>query len=174
MARYLRQDNSTVLDSGLCFRRRIHVYLASLSVVVLSVTLAGCVTIGKQFPKATNGYVPKVTYNVAFDKAWGIVVRVLGENSISIASESKQTGQITTGYMEGTTSIGLFNAMSRYKYRIFILKIARTRTRINISPVLQSGGGDAGAFHDVTSSNQEIVKQLKNSLYEKIENAFKK
>ena len=111
MARYLRQDNSTVLDSGLCFRRRIHVYLASLSVVVLSVTLAGCVTIGKQFPKATNGYVPKVTYNVAFDKAWGIVVRVLGENSISIASESKQTGQITTGYMEGTTSIGLFNAM---------------------------------------------------------------
>jgi len=174
MARYFRQGNSTALDGGLCSRRRIHAYLVSLSVVVLSVTLAGCMSIGKQFPKANNGYVPKVTYNVTFNKAWGVVVRVLDENSISIASESKQTGQITTGYMEGSSTIGLFNSTSRYKYRIFILKIARTKTRINISPVLQSGSGDSGVFHDVTSFNKGIVTQLKNSLYEKIENAFKK
>ncbi len=153
------------------FRQKV---LVSLSVVVISVALASCVTIGKHFPKATNGYVPKVTYNVAFNKAWRIVIRTLDENSMSITSESKRTGQITTGYMEGTTTIGLFNATSRYKYRIFILRIARTRTRINISPVLQSGGGDAGIFHNVTSQNQGIVKQLKSSLYEKIENAFKK
>ncbi len=173
MTKYYRQNQSTVFNNGLCFNHRIHNYLVSLSMLFLVLTLSGCMSIGKQFPTANAGYVPKVTYNITFDKAWGTVVRVLGENSISIVSQSKQTGQIISGYMEGASTIGLINSSSRYKYRIFILKTSQTKTRINISPVLQSGSGDAGEFHDVTSFNQDIVKQLKNTLYEKIESALK-
>lgn len=139
--------------------------------MMLPLAVTGCVSIGPDTPKADPGFVPKITYDMNYDTAWARVIAALGTNSIPIASSSRETGQIVTDYIGGSTNIGLANANSRYKYTIFLLRASPNRTTINITAVLESGSNGLG-FHDVSAFNTERVTNLRNALYEKIERSL--
>jgi uncharacterized lipoprotein len=139
--------------------------------------LSGCIGVGKDIPRPSNNFVPKVTYGVDYDTAWTKLVTVLGNNGIPIASSSKENGQISTGYVEGPQTIfGPFIAVtaSRYKYNVFLSKAAPRQTTVSISPIVEASttGKSSTPFNDVSSQNTQLVSNLKNWLYEKFEQSL--
>jgi hypothetical protein len=138
------------------------------AVLFTPILLAGCVGIGPQMPTASANFTPKGTYPLSFDEAWSKVIASLGANGIPIAASSKETGQITSDYIAGSTTVGLMNTSSRYKYTLFLARAGAHSTTINITATLESGSVNGG-FHDVSAFNREMVAGLRNALYEKLE-----
>jgi hypothetical protein len=143
--------------------------------------LAGCMQVGGQdFPQATAGFQPKGTYETNIDGAWNAVVAALNANKIGVASSSRETGQITTDYIAGAAEIyglGLVGGgNSRYRYRIFIARQGKSHTAVTIDCMLENSmtggigsGGGSGSFHDVSADNPKLVSNLRNWLYQQIE-----
>ncbi len=152
-----------------------------LAAAILALGLAGCVRVGGQdFPQASAGFQPRLTYETNTDRAWTAVVAALNANKIGVASSSREAGQITTDYIAGAEELyglGLAGGgTSRYRYRVFISRQGKARTAINIDCMLENSnigglgrGGSSGAFTDVSADNKEITGKLRDWLYQQIE-----
>lgn len=149
-------------------------------ILALAFVLAGCIQVGgKDFPQATAGFTPKAVYAQPADKASAATIAALNANNIPIASTSKDTGQITTDYVEGPAQLiglGIISGdHTRYRFTIFIAGQNHGRTAINISPSLevsQTAQNGTTPFHDVSSGNAETIAKLRTWLYEQIEHSL--
>ncbi len=148
-------------------------FFGAIASTFFALIVCGCTAIGPDFPKADAGFTPKVTYNIDSEAAWTKVISTLGANTIHVEQAQHESGQIKTGYMEGTTTVGLVNGSSRYMYRIYIIPVEKTKTTINVSPVLESSGAQyAQNWNDVSSQNTDIVSEPRSWLYQKIEGSL--
>ena len=130
-----------------------------------------------KFPKASDGFQPKRTYNISYDKIWDIINRVFEENRIILISADKSSGRITTDYIQGVSTFyglgGVGN--SRYRYNLSISQERDSKVKLIILAKLESSlSGSTGStpFRDVSQQNMQTIKKLENWLYEKIETAL--
>lgn len=158
-------------------------YLFFAAAIVSIFALEGCAPGGKAFPEPSAGFEPKVTYPVSLDRSWQAALTTLNANSLPIATASKDTGQIATGYIEGTSGLragGLLGAItSRYKYTLIFISEGPARTRVNVVPVLEAtsiisplGTATSTPFRDISADNPKIVGTLRNWMYQELESRF--
>lgn len=141
---------------------------------------------GIPFPKPTEGFKPKVTYEMDLARAWKVVTTAINDNQIQIDSASKDTNQITTGYRMGPSEGGGFFGgplVTQYRYLVSLIPISSSQTQIKVSAALQArrlaatmgkimSGNNALSdvnWIDATADNPDEVTSLQNWLYEQIE-----
>lgn len=159
-----RLRKEILMTRAICVGRRGATAIVALAPILLS----ACIAVGPKMPSAMANFVPQQTYPLSFDGAWSRVISSLSQHGIPIASSSKETGQIATDYIPGSTTVGFMNTSSRYKYTLFLFRSGGSSTTINISVTLESGSVDGG-FHDVSAFNTVLVAGLRNALYQKLE-----
>jgi hypothetical protein len=163
--------------------KRMKICVQAMVIVLFftAVFLIGCATPAGsvKFPKASDGFQPKRTYNISYNKIWDVTNRVLEENRIILISADKSSGRITTDYIQGVSTVygaylgGVGN--SRYKYNLRISREKGSKVKLIIIAKLESSlTGTTGTtpFRDVSQQNMETVKKLENWLYEKIETSL--
>ena len=167
-------------------RGKIVLYpLRKVSLIAVFATLLGlaqaCIaeTTGIPFPKPSEGFQPKVTYNFDKEKSWSIVLAALDNNSIPIASASKDVNLISTDSMVGPGEKAYWTGlqMTQYKYKISVVPISPSQTKINVNPTIEvlrrSTRSTDNVWHNVTAENPQEVTALRNWLYEQIERSIK-
>jgi uncharacterized lipoprotein len=134
-----------------------------------------------EFPKASEGFSPKIIYAAKLDDIWGRAISALSANGFQIATASKETTQISTDFKTGPSTKPKIGGalLSRYKYVVSVVSMSPTQTRVTITPTVEfrrnqssflgmQTRGDA-MWHDSTNENPELVANLKNWLYEQLE-----
>lgn len=131
------------------------------------------------FPQPTVNYSPKKVYSISFDTVWDVIIRVLDENRIMVISIDKSTGIIITDYIQGASKAYWFGlggiGNSRYKYNIKLSKQGIKDIKLSIITKLEQtlqGEGASTPYRDLSKQNPQLVNQLENWLYEKIENTI--
>jgi hypothetical protein len=154
-----------------------HSFLSSVVCCIgILLLVSGCASIGgAKFPEPAAGFQPKNNYDVAYEKMWINVRRVLETERIGIASSDKESGRIVTDYVQGETQIlaaGLLGAITtRYNYTITFEKTDSDKTRVGIICKLESMS-EGLDWHDVSRDNKALVNKLENWLYQRIENSL--
>ncbi|MCL4536887.1 MAG: outer membrane protein assembly factor BamC [Nitrospirae bacterium] len=150
-------------------------------------TIVGCVSVEGPAVQLqiSPGFVPKKVYNHGYEQMWDKAMIVLKRERIMLASTNKESGIITTDYIQGwTVDVAAISRRTyRYKYQIAFEKINPSQTRIEISCKLEEkefmkGGSAREAveqlrpYEDVTYKMKETAEQLELWLYEQIEKSI--
>lgn len=135
-----------------------------------SVLFCSCFTVGSAvFPTASKNFIPRKTYAQPFDTLWNAVQNALVANRITIASQDKENMSIQTDYIQGITQASLLGAMStRYKYNIIFTGNGNRTFTMHIVATLESSS-QGNVWNEVSKDNPQLVTNLENWLYEKIE-----
>lgn len=138
--------------------------------VLLGIAAASCVGVGPKLPAPTNPeYQPPETFNLALDEMWSVINDVLDSEKIIIATADRAEGRIVTDYVEGRSSVGLVSNQSRYRYNVRLTSKGDNSTGLVLTASLESSG-DKTRWHDVTSANKGLARNLELWLYERIDN----
>jgi hypothetical protein len=181
-----QQLSPTLLDNFGGFKMKCTRQIrACLAGIIVALSAGGAPA--QVLPSPANAsFVPKATYGVGFDKAWGAVIAAINANSIQIASTVKDAGQINTEYMAGPTEEGSFFTgplVSRYKFAVTVIPVTKGQTQFNVKPTLQARrlAGSAGKIMsgnnalsdvewiDATAANPNEIEGMRKWFYEQIE-----
>jgi hypothetical protein len=144
---------------------------------------------GGEFPRASAGFTPKKVYQVEASKAWKAAVDAINLNGLAIASANRDANQIgTVGKAGPSEGGGLFSGklVTQYRYVITFVGVSPKATQINVTPVLEARRLAAGLgkalsgnnavsdvnWIDATADNPQDVEQLRNWMYEQIEQSL--
>lgn len=142
----------------------------SASSFLVGIALVACVGVGPKMPAPTNpGYEPPEAFSLTADEMWSVVNAVLDSEKIIIATADRAEGRIVTDYVEGRSSVGLVSNQSRYRYNIRLTPKGENSTGVVLTASLESSG-DKTRWHDVTSANKRLARNLELWLYERIDN----
>lgn len=138
----------------------------------------GCVqTIGgKALPGPSAGFQPADPLSYPVAKVYKAAIETLDDSRISVLSQSKEDGRISTDYVVGPTQImalGILGGNStRYKYLISVQERGRN-TKLTVTAYLESSGNQIQSWRDVSADNPQIVSNLQNALTEDIQKHLK-
>lgn len=139
--------------------------------------LQACSGVATKYPRPTEGFEPKVTYDIPLDELWGKIVNLLTVERIGIAKNDKSSNYIESEpVFAGTETIGIdaYKTIS-YKYTYMFEKVGDNKTKLNVICKLESKAEMPGKkidSHDISSENIELVTRIEKAMYEKVENTF--
>ncbi|MEJ8838405.1 hypothetical protein [Ramlibacter sp. AN1133] len=161
--------------------------VASLLLVTCRVALSQAD--GVAFPRATPGFTPKKLYQVDSSKAWKAAIDAINLNGLAIANANRDANQISTAGKAGPSEGGgvfVGKLVTQYRYVITFVAVSPKATQINVTPILEARRLAAGLgkalsgnnavsdvnWIDATGDNPHDAEQLRNWMYEQIEQSL--
>lgn len=127
----------------------------------------------ERLPQPSPGYQAKKLLPVTSDVLFQTVLRIFDENRITPGVIDKENGRIVSDYVAGptfSTAFGLLGSNStRYKVNIFIVKISKSSSKINVVARIESSGSQIQSWRDVSADNRKVVSDIEDWMYEQIE-----
>lgn len=126
---------------------------------------------GNELPEASAGYQPAAQLPFPKERVFQAALDTLDDLRITVLTESKDAGRITTDYVAGPTQVVAFGLLGgnsvRYKYTISVKQDGKA-SKLTVTAFLESSGNKVQSWRDVSADNQQIVTNLQNFLTEKI------
>jgi hypothetical protein len=128
--------------------------LVRLSLIFL---IQGC-ALGQVMDVATPQDISQVeksrVYPNSYDAVWAATIKSLSTGGVSIQSQEKSSGIISTGYVVAREASGPFVSGSRVKASILVEQLSPSSTQVTVTPTFESRMGDADWRRSQRRKNQ--------------------
>jgi hypothetical protein len=149
--------------------------LAIVALVSAVTVLDGC-AVREITNKATPDEEQKIekthAFSAGYDAVWAETLKTLVLNGVSIQSQDKSSGNISTDWKVQKEAIGVFTTGRRFRLNIIVEKLSPNATRVTLVPAFETRVADKANWKPTSRPAEDVT--LEKSYFDAIEAGLRK